>query len=182
MKNIIVLLFFLSVHTVANADTFELTVYFNLEVSEKHGIVKCRQGGDQLSTDYHLTVFKNKPRHTILGNLDLDKDVIGHAEGRLNCNKGEFTLVKSINANEDSINLFIYLVEIYFIKDNILNITNIKLSDDHDYFTEYEFINEAGHAIKKIIYKDDEDDEDDEEEDEAIAGSNLIYRIEVRRK
>ncbi len=178
MKIILALLFAFSVHTVANADTFKLNIYFNLEISEKHGIVKCRQGGNQLSTDYHLIVFRDKPKYTILGNLDLDKDVIGNVEGKLNCDEGEFTLVKSIDVNGDSINLFIYLVEIYIIKDNIFNITNIKLSDDHDYFTEYEFINEAGHAVKKIIYRDDDDDDDDDD----IDDSDLIYRIELRRK
>ena len=178
MKIILALLFAISVHTVANADTFELTVYFNLEVSEDRGIVKCRQGGSRLSTEYHLMVLKNEPKYTIFGNLDLDNDVFGDVGRRFNCDRGEFTLVKSINVDKDSVNLFIYLVEKYIIKDNIFHITTIKLSDDHDYFTEYEFINEAGQVIKKIIYRDEDEDEDDA----AIDDSNLIYRIEVKRK
>jgi hypothetical protein len=180
MRIMLVLFLVFFMNNFSNASEFELTIYFNLGVSEKHGIIKCRQGGKQLSTDYHLIVFNNKPKYTILGNLDLDEDFIGNVEGELHCDEGEFTLVKLISTTESFVNLFIYLAEIYFIKDKIFDIANVKLSSDADYFLQKKLINEAGVTVVKTAHI--EEIISSESADPIVDNSNLLYRIEIRRK
>jgi len=168
------------VNNFANANNFELTVYFNLGVSAKHGIVKCRQGGEKLYTQYNLLIFKDKPKYTILRNLDLNKDLIGNVEGILHCHEGEFTLTKSINTTENSIHLFIYLVETYFIKDEIFNIANVELPSDEDYFIQYKLIKETGQAVVETTHVEEIVSPDSA--DPNTDNGTFIYRIEIKRK
>jgi len=180
MKIIFALLFVFFVNNFANAGDFELSVYFNLSTSEKHGIIRCRQGGHKLKTEYHLMVIKNNPKYTILRNLDLDNGVIGDVEGDFYCDKGELTLTKSINTTEDFTNLHIFLVEIYFIKDSIFDVAKIKLSSTGNYFMQSKFINETG--LTTINTAHTEEAINSENTDPMIANSDLLYRIEIRKK
>lgn len=84
-----------------------------------------------------------------MGNLDLNKDVLGNVEGISYCNAGEFTLRKFINNSEDSINLSVHLVETYLIKDSIFDIAKVELLPNEDYFIESKFINVTGQTIVK---------------------------------
>src|SRR5680860_1149366 len=115
MRIILVLLSTFFINNFANASDFEITVYFNLENAEKRGLVKCSQGRENeiMSSEYHLAIYKNKPSYTILGNLNLDKDLIGDIKSKLHCNKGDFFLNKTINSTHNFINLYIYLAEIF---------------------------------------------------------------------
>ncbi|MCH9638741.1 MAG: hypothetical protein K0U40_04530 [Betaproteobacteria bacterium] len=174
------LLLVLFVNNFANADDFELSVYFNLGTSEQHGIIRCRQGGTKLKTEYHLIVIKKNPKYTILRNLDLEANVIGDAEGDFYCDKGELTLRKSIKTTENFIHLHIFLVEVYLIKDSIFDIAKIKLSSARNYFAQSKFINEAGHTLVKTAHI--EESVNPESVDPIIANSDLLYRIEIRRK
>ena len=177
MRIILALLFIFFINNLTYASDFELTVYFNLNVAEKHGIVQCRPGGVRSKTDYHLTVFKDKPHYTILGNLDLDRDVAGDVERNFLCDKGEFTLRESINTAEDSLNLFVYLEEIYVIKDEIIEVANVQLSADEDYFNQKKYMRESGPAIvetkntKEVVNSEGDD-----------INGNLLYSIEISRK
>ena len=164
----------------ANASDFELNVYFNLSASEKHGFVRCRPGGDKLKAEYHLIVIRNEPKYTILGNLDLNEDVLGNVKGVGYCNEGKFILRKSINNSENSINLSIYLVETYLIKDSIFDVAKIELSTTENYFMESKFVNEKGQAVIKKRHI--EEIVSSEEIDPTIDNSDLLYRIEVKRK
>ncbi len=179
MKIIFALLSVFLVNNFAHASEFELKVYFNLAAAEKHGMVHCALGGHKLKTEYHLTVFKDKPSYTILGNLDLDKDVASDVERKLLCDKGEFTLVKSINTTEDFINLFVYLEEIYIIKDEIFDVANVKLSPDKDYFMQKKYIDESGETVVETMIEENKNSTND---DTIIESNDLIYRIEVKRK
>lgn len=178
MKMIFALLSIFLVSNFTHASEFELKVYFNLAAAEKHGMVRCAIGGHKLKTEYHLSVFKEKPSYTILGNLDLDKNVTGDVERKLLCDKGEFTLVKSINTTEDFINLFIYLEEIYIIKDEIFDVANVKLSPDEDYFMQKKYIDESGETVVETMI---EEDKNSTNNDAMIESNDLIYRIEVKR-
>lgn len=164
----------------ANASNFELTVHFNLGVSTKHGIVKCRQGGKKLYTQYNLLVFKDKPKYTILRNLDLDKDLISDVEGSHHCHEGEFTLTKLISTPENFIYLFIYLVEIYFLKDAIFEVANIGLSSDEDYFIQYKFINEIGQVVVETAHT--EESVGSVSVDSIADKGTILYLLEIKRK
>lgn len=177
MKMMLVLLFAFFMCNVAHASEFELKVYFNLAAAEKHGMVHCAIGGKKLKTEYHLAVFKDKPNYTILGNLDLDENITADVERKLLCNEGEFTLVKSIKTPEDSINLFIYLEEIYFIKDQIFDVANVKLAPDEDYFLQKKYISEAGVMIVETMNTNESTNNDAA----LIKRSDLIYSIEIKR-
>lgn len=180
MRIVLTLLSIFFVNNFAYASDFELTVYFDLNIAEKHGIVQCRPGGLGSTTDYHLTIFKDKPSYTILGNLDLDKDIAGDVERNYLCDKGEFTLIKSINTTEDFINLFVYLEEIYIMKDEIFEVANVKLSSDEDYFIQKKYISESGQTavetrnVKEVMSSTG---------DNAIKeNGDLLYSIEITRK
>lgn len=180
IRIILALLSVFFINNYANASDFELTVYFNLGIAKKHGVIQCSQGGEQLNTEYHLTVFKDKPRYTILGNLDLNKNVTGDVERKFHCDEGEFTLRKTINTTQDFINLFIYLEEIYVIKDEIFDVANVKLSSDEDYFMQKKYISESGQTIIKTMNV--EEVVSTKGDDTTIDNSDLIYNIEIRRK
>ena len=178
MRVLIAFLLVLLINNIALAADFQLSVYFNLGVAERHKIVKCRQGGEQLDTEYHLTVFKDEPSYTTLGNLDFEKNVIGDTERSLHCNEGEFTLTKLIHTQDNAINLFIYLEEIYVIKDEIFKIANVALSFNEDYLMQEKYINELDEATiktskteKKVATQNEVNHEDGE----------LLYRIEIKR-
>ncbi len=180
MRFLFTLIFAFFINNSAHAGNFELTVFFNLDVAEKHEIVSCRQGGEQLDTEYHLTVFKDKPKYTILGNLDFDHNVAGDVEKRLHCDQGNFTLRKLINTEDDFINLFVYLEEIYFIKDEIFDVANVRLASDKNYFKQEKYINALGQVDVKTsnteqidISKNATSMKDD---------GDLLYRIEIKRK
>ena len=179
MKILFALLFVFSVNNFANASDFELTVYFNLSASEKHGFVRCRPGGNKLKAEYQLVVIRNQPKYTVLGNLDLNEDVLENVEGISYCNEGEFTLRKLINNSEDSINLSVHLVETYLIKDSIFDIAKVELSPNENYFMESKFVNETG----QVVIKKGRIEEvvSSEETDPIIDNSDLLYRIEVKR-
>ncbi len=179
MRIILILSMVFFVNNLANASNFELTIHLNLGASTKHGIVKCRQGGKKLYTRYNLLVFKDKPKYTILRNLDLDKDLISDSEGSHHCHEGEFTLTKLISTPENFIDLFVYLVEIYFIKDAIFKVANIGLSSDEDYFIQYKFINETGQVIETAHT---EESVGSVSVDSFTDNGTLIYLIEIKRK
>jgi hypothetical protein len=180
MRILFALFFTFFINNLAHAGDYELTVYFNLGVAERHGIVSCRQGGEQLDTEYHLTVFKDEPRYTVLGNLDFDHNVAGDVEQRFHCDHGDFTLKELIHTEDDAVNLFIYLEEIYFIKDDIYKIANVQLPSDEDYFKQEKYIDEFDEAFVKTSHT----------EQEAISKTvatmtdegDLLYRIEIRRQ
>ena len=180
MKVIIALSAVFLINSAANASDFILTVYFNLGVAEKHGIVKCSQGGEELNTEYHLTVFKDKPSYTLLGNLDFDKNVTGDVERKSLCDEGEFTLLKSVHSDDDFINLFIYLEEIYLIKDKIFDVANIELSAEEDYFLQKKYISESGEFIVKTIRA--EKIITLNAENALKHEGELVYRVELKRK
>ncbi len=140
---------FFFVNKFANANNFEETVYFNLSVSEKHGFIRCRPGGNKLKADYHLKVIRNEPNYTILGNLVLNGDILGNVAGVGYCNEGKFILRKSIRNREYSINLSTYLVETYLIKGNIYNVVKVELPTTENYLMKSKFVNEAGQVIIK---------------------------------
>ena len=177
MKIILALISAFLVSNSAHAGEFELKVYFNLAAAEKHGMVHCAIGGKKLKTEYHLAVFKDKPSYTILGNLDLDENITADVERKLLCNKGDFTLVKSIKTPEDSINFFIYLEEIYFIKDQIFDVANVKLAPDEDYFLQKKYISEAGVMVVETMNTNESTNNDAT----LIKRSDLIYNIEIKR-
>ncbi len=179
MRVLSILIFTFFINHLVHADNFELTVFFNLNVAEKHEIVSCRQGGEQLDTEYHLTVFKDKPQYTILGNLDLDHNVAVDVEKRLHCNQGNFTLRKLIKTEDDFVNLFIYLEEIYFIKDEIFEVANVKLSSDENYFIQEKFINALGQVDVKT--SNSEQPANFKSEAARTDDSDLLYRIEIKR-
>ena len=177
MKMILALISAFLVSNSAQAGEFELKVYFNLAAAEKHGMVHCAIGGKKLKTEYHLAVFKDKPNYTILGNLELDENITADVERKLLCNEGDFTLVKSIKTPEDSINLFIYLEEIYFIKDQIFDVANVKLTPDEDYFLQKKYISEAGVMVVETMNTNESTNNDAT----LIKRSDLIYNIEIKR-
>lgn len=179
MRMILALISAFFMSNVAQASDFELRVYFDLAAAEKHDMVHCAIGGHKLKTEYHLTVFEEKPNYTILGNLDLDKNVTSDVERKLLCNEGEFTLVKTINTTEDFINLFVYLEEIYVIKDEIFDVADVKLSPDEDYFMQKKYISGSGEIVVKTTNM--EKDADAADDSSMIENSDLIYRIEVKR-
>ncbi|MDH5552877.1 MAG: hypothetical protein OEX82_06045 [Nitrosomonas sp.] len=179
MKILFALLFGFSVNNFANASDFELTVYFNLSASEKHGLVRCRPGGNKLKAEYHLIVIKDQPKYTVIGNLDLNKDVLGAVEGNSYCNEGEFTLRKLINNSEESINLSILLVETYLIKDSIFDIEKVELPPNEDYFIESKFINVTGQIIVEKGKLDEIVNSDNAIN--SVDNSDILYRIEIRR-
>ncbi len=180
MRILFALFFTFFVNNLAYAGDYELTVFFNLGVAEKHGVVSCRPGGEKSVAKYHLTVFKDEPRYTFLGNLDFDYNVAGDVEQRFHCDYGDFTLKEFIHTEDDALNLFIFLEEIYFIKDEIYKIANVQLSSDEDYFMQEKYINEHDEAIVKTSHT----------ELDAISKTfatmtdegNLLYRIEIRRQ
>ncbi len=174
MRTIITLFAILFITNFAHADDFELTVYFDLSAAEQHDIIKCPPGGEELNTEYHLTVFKDKPSYTLLGNLDFDKNVAGDIKKKLLCDQGEFTLRKTIHSDKDTINIFIYLEEIYLIKDEIFNIATVKLSANEDYFIQKKYINESVTFIVRTTEL--------EKNTTTIKYGDLIYRIELKRK
>lgn len=180
MKIIFALLSAFFINNFVYASDFKLTVYFNLNVAEKHGIVQCRPGGVRSTTDYHLTIFKDKPHYTILGNLDLDKDIAGDVERNYLCDKGEFTLEKSINTTEDFINLFVYLEEIYVMEDEIYEVANVKLSSDEDYFIQKKYMSESGQAV--VETKNAKETVSSKSDDTNIENGDLLYSIEIFRK
>lgn len=179
MKMILALLSAFLISNSAHAGEFELKVYFNLAAAEKYGMVHCAIGGKKLKTEYHLAVFKDKPSYTILGNLDLDENITADVERKLLCNEGEFTLVKSIKTPEDSINLFIYLEEIYIIKDQIFDVANVKLAPDADYFSQKKYISKAGVMIVETLNSEEQANTNNDAE--LIKRSDLIYSIEIKR-
>jgi len=180
MRIILALLSTFFINNFVYASDFELTVYFNLNVAEKQGIVQCRPGGVRSTTDYHLTIFKDKPSHTILGNLDLDKDVAGDVERNYLCDKGEFTLKKSINTTEDFLNLFVYLEEIYILQDEIYEVANVKISSDEVYFIQRKYMSESGQAI--VETKNKKEVVSSKGDDTNIENGGLLYSIEISRK
>lgn len=179
MKILFALLFGLSTNNFANASDFELTVYFNLSASEKHGLIRCRPGGNKLKAEYYLVVIRNEPNYTVLGNLDLNEDVLGNVEGVSYCNEGKFTLRKPISYNEDSISLSIYLVETYLIKDSIFDVASVELPTTENYFMESKFVNETGQVVIKKGHI--EEVFSSEETSPVIDNNDLLYRIEVKR-
>lgn len=180
IRIILALLSIFFINNYANASDFELTVYFNLGIAKKHGLMKCSQGGTQLDTEYHLSVFKEKPSYTILGNLDLNKNVAGDVERQLHCDEGEFSLRKIINTTQDFISLFIHVEEIYVIKDEIFDVANVRLSSDEDYFMQKKYISESGQTIiKKMNAEEVVSTKDD---DPSIDNGDLLYIIEIKRK
>jgi len=178
MRIILALLPIFFINNFVYASDFELTVYFNLNVAEKHGIVQCRPGGEGSATDYHLTIFKDKPSHTRLGNLD--KDVAGDVGRNYLCDKGEFTLRKSINTTKDFLNLFVYLEEIYVIKDEIYEVANVKISSDEDYFIQKKYMSESGQAV--VETKNTKEVASSKGDDTNIENGGLLYSIEISRK
>lgn len=180
MRVLSILFFVFIINNSVHADNFELTVFFDLDVAEQHEIVSCRQGGEQMDTEYHLTVFKDKPKYTILGNLDFDHNVAGDIEKRLHCDQGNFTLRKLINTEDDFVNLFIYLEEIYFIKDEIFDVANVKLASDQNYFIQEKFINALGQVDLKT--SNTEQVAISESDASKTDDSDLLYRIEIKRK
>jgi len=180
MRFLSIIIFAFFINNSVHAGNFELTVFFNLNVAEKHEIVSCRPGGEKLDTEYHLTVFKDKPKYTILGNLDFDHNVAGDVEKLFLCDQGNFTLIKLINNEDSFINFFIYLQEIYLIKDEIFDVANVKLTSDQNYFIQEKYINALGQIDVKtsnteqvVISKDAASMKEDGE---------LLYRIEIKRK
>lgn len=179
MRTMLALLFISSMSNLAHADEFELTVYFNLGVAEKHGIVRCALGGRKLKTEYHLTVFKDEPRYTFLGNLDLKKNVVGDIARKFFCDEGEFIFKKKINTTEDFINLFVYLEEIYYLKDEIFDVANVKLNPDANYFIQKKYINDAGKTVIETM--NIEAAADSSNDDTRIDSHELVYSVEIRR-
>ncbi len=127
-----------------------------------------------------MIVIRKNPKYTILRNLDFDENVIGDVEGDFYCDKGELTLRKSIKTTEDFIPLHIFLVENYLIKDSIFDVAKIKFSSARNYFVQSKFINEAGHTLIKTAHI--EESVNPESVDLIIANSDLLYRIEIRKK
>ncbi len=180
MRILFVLFFTFFINNLAHAGDFELTVYFNLGVAENHGVISCRQGGEQLDTEYHLTVFKDEPRYTMLGNLDFDHNVAGDVEQRFHCDHGDFTLQELISTEEDAINLFIYLEEIYFIKDDLYKIANVRLTSGQDYFMQEKYINKSDEPIVKTSHT--EQDAISKTVASMTDEGDLLYRVEIKRK